>query len=123
MVSRSDTMTDRKTNALVLLVAGLVISVVLVGIAGAGSFSRTDGDYGMMGGWGVGMAFMVVPAIILILILIIVIGGLEERPVHNTYPVYVPPQPSPLDIIDQRYARGEIGRDEYSRMRAEFGKR
>jgi len=116
-------MTDRKTTALVLLVAGLVISMVLVGIAGASSFSRTDGDYGMMGGWGVGMAFMVVPAIILILILIIVIGGLEDRPVHNTYPVYVPPRPSPLDIIDQRYARGEIDRDEYFRMRAEFGER
>jgi len=116
-------MTDRKTSALVWLVVGLVISVVLIGIVAASSFSRTDGDYGMMGGWGVGMTFMAVPAIILILILIIVIGGLEERPVHNTYPVYVPPQPSPLDILDQRYARGEIGRDEYYRMRAEFGKR
>jgi putative membrane protein len=116
-------MTDKKTSALVLLVAGLVISVVLIGIAGASGFSQTDGDYGMMGGWGVGMAFMVVPVIILVLILIIVIVGLDESPIHNTYPVYVPPQPSPLDIIDQRYARGEIGRDEYSRMRAEFGKR
>src|SRR4030042_2007826 len=106
MVSRSDTMTDRKTSALVLLVAGLVISMVLVGIAGAGSFSRTDGDFGMMDGWGVGMAFMVVPAIILILILIIAIGEFGERPGYNTYPVYVPPQPSPLDILDQRYARG-----------------
>ncbi|HEX9906960.1 MAG TPA: SHOCT domain-containing protein [Thermoplasmata archaeon] len=116
-------MTDRKTSVFVWLLVGLVASTVLIGIAAASSYSPTSGDYGMMGGWGVGMAFMVVPAIILILVLIIVIGGLEERPVHNTYPVYVPPQPSPLDIIDQRYARGEIGRDEYSRMRAEFGKR
>jgi putative membrane protein len=114
--------TESKTSALVWLGVGLVISVVLVGIVAASSLSQSDGDYGMMDGWGVSMAFMAVPAIILILILIIVIGGLDERRVHNTYPVYVPPQPSPLDILDQRYARGEIGRDEYHRMRAEFGK-
>ena len=105
------------------LAVGLVISVVLIGIVAASSISRSDGDYGMMGGWGVGMAFMAVPAIILILILLIAIGEFGERPGYNTYPVYVPPQPSPLDILDQRYARGEIGRDDYHRMRAEFGKR
>lgn len=117
-------MADRKTSALIWLVVGLVISVVLIGIVAASSFSRTDGDYGMMGGgWGVGMAFMAVPAIILILIVLIAIGEFGERPGYNTYPVYVPPQPSPLDILDQRYARGDINSDEYHRMKAEFGKR
>ena len=80
-------MTGRKTSALVWLVVGLVISVVLIGIAAASSFSRGDGDYGMMGGWGVGMAFMAVPAIILILILIIAIGelgrGLVTIPIQS----------------------------------------
>ena len=116
-------MTDRTTNTLVWLVVGLVIAVVLIGIALVSISPRTGGDYGMMGGWGVGMAFMAVPAIILVLILIIAIADFGERPGYNTYPVYVPPQPSPLDILDQRYARGEIGRDEYSRMKVEFGKR
>jgi uncharacterized membrane protein len=116
-------MADRKTSALILLVVGLMISVMLIGIVGANSFSRTDGDYGMMGGWGVGMAFMVVPAIMLILILLIVFGEWGERPGYNTYPVYVPPQPSLLDILDQRYARGDINSDEYYKMKAEFGKR
>lgn len=116
-------MTESKTSALVWLVVGLVISVVLIGIVAASSLSRSDGDYGMMGGWGVGMAFVVVPAIILILILLIVIGEFGGRAGYNTYPVYVPPQPSPLDILDQRYARGDISSDEYHRMKTEFGKR
>jgi len=115
--------TDSKRSALVWLVGGLVISVVLIGIVAASSLSRSDGDYGMMGGWSVGLAFMAVPVIILILILLIAIGEFGERPGYNTYPVYVPPQPSPLDILDQRYARGDISSDEYCRMKAEFGKR
>ena len=77
----------------------------------------------MMGGWGVGMAFMAVPAIILILVLIVVIGGLDETPGARTYPVYVPAQPSPIDILDKRYAQGELSHDEYSRVRAELGRR
>lgn len=118
-------MTYRKTNVLIWLVIGFVIAVVLIGIAGAVSFSRTDGDYGMMdmGGWGWGLAFMAIPAVMLILILVIAIVGLGEKPGYSTYPVYVPPQPSPLDILDQRYARGEINHDEYLRMRAEIGRR
>lgn len=116
-------MTDMKTSALVWLVIGLVVTVVLIGIAVASSFTGTSDDYGMMGSWGAGMAFMAIPAIVIVLILVIVIVGLEERPVHNTYPVYVPPQPSLLDILDQRYARGEIGHDEYLRMRSEFRNR
>ena len=116
-------MTESKTSALVWLGVGLVISAVLVGIVAASGLSRSDGDYGMMGGGGVGMAFMAVPAIILILIVLIAIGEFGERPGYNPYPVYVPPQPSPLDILDQRYARGDISSDEYYRMKAEFGKR
>lgn len=116
-------MTEGKTSALVWLVVGLVISVVLVGILAASSYSQSDGDYGMMGGWGAGMAFMAVPAIILIVIALIVVGEIGERPGYNTYPVYVPPQPNPLDILDQRYARGDISSDEYYRMKAELGKR
>jgi len=116
-------MTNRKTSTLLWLVIALVISVAAMAIIGALTFSRTDNSYGMMGGgdWGWGMAFMVVPAIILIIIIVVAIGGLDERPAYNTYPVYVPPQPSPLDILNQRLARGEVSHEEYDRIRTKLG--
>ncbi len=115
-------MTNRKTSTLLWLVIVLVISAVAVATIGALTFSGTDNDYGMMGGggWGWSMAFMAVPAIILILIIVVAVGGLEERPAYNAYPVYAPPQPSPFDILDQRYASGEIDHDEYERVRSKL---
>jgi uncharacterized membrane protein len=115
-------MTNRKTNTLVWLVIALVISVATMAVIGAFAFSGTDNGYGMMGGgdWGWGMAFMVVPAIILVLILVVAFGGFEERPKYNTYPSYVPPQQSPLDILNQRYAQGGISHDDYERIRAKL---
>ena len=116
-------MTNRKTSTLLWLVIALVISVAAMAIIGALTFSGTDNNYGMMGGgdWGWGMAFMVVPAIILVLIIVVAIGGLDERPAYNMYPAYVPPQPGPLDILNQRYARGEISPEEYDRIRTKLG--
>jgi putative membrane protein len=118
-------MTDSKTSTLVWLVVGLVLAVALIGVAAAVSSSGTDGDYGMMhgGSWGFGMAFMAVPVIVLILVLVVVIAGIGDRPAQSTYPVYVPAQPGAVDILDHRYARGELSTDEYHRMRAELGRR
>lgn len=115
-------MTNRKTSTLLWLVIALVVSVAAMAIIGALTFSGTDTGYGMMGGgdWGWSMAFMAVPAVILILILIVAIGGLDERPAYNTYPVYVPPQPSPLGILNERFARGEVSQEEYDRIRAKL---
>lgn len=111
-------------STLTWLVIALVISVAAMAVIGAFAFSGTDSGYGMMGGgdWGWGMASMVVPGIILVLILVVALGGFEERPTYNSYPSYAPPQPSPLDILNQRYAQGGIGHDEYERIRAKLEK-
>jgi putative membrane protein len=116
-------MTNTKSNTLLWLVIALVVSVAAMAMIGALAFSGSDGDYMMMGGgWGWAMALMVVPGIILTLILIVALGGLEAKPVYNAYPVHAPPQPSPLDILNQRFARGEISQDEYERMKAALGR-
>jgi putative membrane protein len=107
-------MTNRKTSTLLLLAVALIASVVVMAVIGALAFSTNGGDMDdmMNGGWGWGMgAFMIVPAIILILIVVVAIGGLEEKT------VYVQQQQSPLDILNQRLARGEISQEEYERIR------
>lgn len=117
-------MVNRKTNTLIWLVVALAISIAAMAIIAALTFSGTDNGFGMMGGgdWGWGMAFMVVPAIILVLLLVVALGGLDEKPAYNTYPAYVAAQPSPFDILNQRYARGEIAQEEYDRIRSKLGK-
>lgn len=119
-----DTTTDRRTRTLIWLVIAFVVAVAALAIIGALTWSGTDNGYGMMGGgdWGWAMALMVVPAILLILIIVYAIVGVEERPAYNTQPVYVQPQPSPLEILNQRYARGEISNEEYERIRSQLGR-
>jgi putative membrane protein len=74
--------------------------------------------WGMMGGWGgyggygYGLLHLVVSSIILIAIVAFVVWLVRSftgPPMH-----YVPPRRSPgLDALEERYARGEINREEY----------
>lgn len=112
-------MTNTKSNTLLWLAVALIVSVAAMAV-GAMMFSGSDGGgYQMMGGgsWGWGMAFMVVPALLLVSILVVALGGLEDKPTYNAYPVYASSQPRPLDVLNQRFARGEISQEEYERIR------
>ncbi len=118
-------MTYQRLSPLAWLGIALVVAFVLMGVFGALNMSTTGGYYGMMGsgGWGWAIVFMAVPGVILILVLIAVLGGLSERPAYTTYPTYVPPPVNAVEALDQRYARGELSRDEYLRMRADLTQR
>ncbi len=75
-----------------------------------------DGSFsGMMGGWGGwGWPFMgIIPLILLALLVAAVV--LLVRGVSGTGEAHPPPaRRSPaLDVLEERYARGEINRDEY----------
>ena len=113
-------MADRRTNnAIIWLVIGLMVVVLVMGIVMAFVYSDNDTGFGMMGGMGLGFgaAFMVIGAVVLVVIIVIALGGSDERTV-----VYGP-QPSAQDILDQRYARGELSQEDYARMRSELGRR
>ncbi len=101
-----------------------VVSMAVIGVLAFSDGSNTGTYYGhqmMNGGWGWGMAgLMVIPGILLVVIIIVALGGASNRPSYNAYPCgaypYAQPQ-SPMDILNQRFARGEIGQEEYQRVK------
>ena len=92
----------------------LVVGVVLLVAALAAPYGA---GWGMMG-WGA--IFMAVPLLVLILVLILVLGAFRPR---DLVPLYALPPPSAattLETLNVRYARGEISREEYQRIRADL---
>ncbi len=95
----------------------------------------------MMGAWGTGMmggyvassfwlvAGMVLVAVVVVLVIVLLVRGIQRIPPSPayTYPYYAPPAApgglTPVQILDARYARGEITRDEYLRMRQDLESR
>jgi putative membrane protein len=69
------------------------------------------------------MVFMAVPGIILILVLIFALGVLNPNRSYTPNPTHAPQPTSAVEILDQRYARGELSREDYLRMRSEVSPR
>lgn len=105
--------------ALVLVVG--VVAVIAALVAPYGGYAPYG--YGMMGGWGWGIGMMLVPLVVLVVIVLILVGGSIPRGAPVGYVAPVPPYgatASALDFLNARYARGEISREEYLRVRADL---
>jgi len=113
--------TSRRRTPLTWFGIALIVAIALLVIFGVLSLSTYGGYYGLMGSgaWGWGVAMMAVPGILLVLILVAALGGLEQQTSYAANPAYLV-SPSPTELLDQRYARGELGREDYLRMRADL---
>jgi putative membrane protein len=127
--------TTQRTDPVVWVVLALVILLVV-----PGALMMSFWGVGMMGGswmgtgwtgWGWGLGALVgLGAILVVLFLVLkAIQATPSRPPAAPYAYGVPPYgmppggPAPSDpraILDARYARGEITRDEYLRMRSDL---
>jgi putative membrane protein len=78
-------------------------------------------QWGMMGGMGGFGGFgMIIWVIILIAIVVGVVWLVRPQTSSGTH--YLPPrQSSGLDVLEERYARGEINRDEYLQKKKDIG--
>jgi len=78
----------------------------------------------MMDGWGYGFFGLAHMFIWLIILVAIIVGVLwlvrsQAAPSHG---YYLPPHRSTgLDVLEERYARGEINRDEYLQKKKDIG--
>lgn len=102
----------------ILLVVGVVAFLAVVMRPYGGGY------YGMMGGgWGWGIAMMLVPLVVLVLLVLVFAGALSPRGVPVAYVPAISalmPPGSALEILDARYARGEISQDEYLRIKSDL---
>jgi putative membrane protein len=73
-----------------------------------GTYWYMHPGWGHMMGWGWFGGFGMLLFWIVIIVLIVL---LVRRPVHTH------PRPDPLDILKERFARGEIGKEEYEERR------
>ncbi len=107
-----------------------VIVLIAVLILVPGMFLFTGIGTGMMGGGGtMGWAPFGI-GMVIVVVLIVVVLAFTQRSETGAWPPYpyapyaAPPPPAanltPVQILDARYARGDITRDEYLRMRQDL---
>ena len=80
-------------------------------------------DWGMMGGWGAGAWWGSLQMIIWPLILVALVAGViwfVRSPYAGARRSQLPRRSSGLDILEERYARGEIKRDEFLQKKQEM---
>ncbi len=76
-------------------------------------------NWGMMGGYGYGPLHFVIWIVVLIAIVALVVWILRSFAGPGMH--YAPPRRSPgLDVLEERYARGEINRDEYLQKKGDI---
>ena len=81
--------------------------------------SNGDMDHWMGGGW-----FGAIPGLLSLLVLILVVGAIALllRPMLRSSTLQHDGGPSHgLDILEERYAKGEIQRDEYLEKKRDLG--
>ncbi len=93
-----------------------------------------NGGYGpwMMGGWGDGwhsmmgyggggwiMMLLMVVIVVALLVFLVRATAWQGHPYHGAHP-QPPARPSGLDVLDERYARGDINREEYQQKKRDI---
>ncbi len=87
--------------------------LVILGVVLVALFLSSFGAGGMMFGW----MFMWLPIVVLIILLAALLGKGSMCMSHSEH------GESAIETLDKRYAKGEISREEYLRMKGEIEKR
>jgi putative membrane protein len=112
------------TLAFLMLLGGAAVALA----QGPGSYGGGFMGPGMMGSWGMGMGwpgmiFMWIFWLLIIVGLILLIRWLVQSSRDNRLPASGPPtsrSSRALDILAERYARGEIDKEEYEQKKRDL---
>jgi putative membrane protein len=112
-------MADDKRDNLIQITIVLIVAVtglaIIFGLLGGG---LTGG--GMMGGMmGFGGLFMLIPVVFVILLIYALVD--RDRPTYLAGTCYE--IENPTQVLEHRYARGELSREDYLRMRDDLSRR
>ena len=81
-------------------------------------------ESGMMGGWGYGYGFGLLHMFIWLIVLVAIIVGIvwlvRTVALSSTHQLSVR-RSSGLDVLEERYAKGEIQREEYLQKKRDMG--
>lgn len=80
------------------------------------AFVLADNGFGHMNGWGMGMG---ITGLVLLLAIVGLITWLVVSTTQRSQPTQKTSRTA-LDVLDDRYARGEIDRNEYLERRADL---
>jgi putative membrane protein len=77
-------------------------------------------DWGMMGGWGGGAFGMIIWPLVIIALVVGVIWFVRSPSYTGAARLQTARRSSGLDILEERYARGEINREEFLQKKHEI---
>ncbi len=107
----------RRVNVLVIAVSATALMTVP-------ALAQTYGDHPHMGAWGWGgmifgpimMIVFIAVAVVVVVLLVRWLGGPEHGGALHS-----PPGKTPLDILKERFAKGEIDKEEFEERRRVLG--
>ena len=77
-------------------------------------------DWGMMGGWGGGAFGMIIWPLVIVALVVGLIWFMQSPSYSGAGRSQPPRRSSGLDILEERYARGEINREEFLQRKQEI---
>ncbi len=101
-----------------LLAGGFLLGRASLGLFGYGLGLRGGNfGFGMMNGFGYGGILSILFWIVVIVLGVWLVGSLVSRS-SSQQPSNLPPAESALDILNKRYARGEITKEQFDEIRS-----
>ena len=109
-----------KTLKWALIIGGIIVTVLVIFSVVAGLIWGWQGNrygYGMMGGFG-NMFFMPILGIVIVGLVVWAVVAVVQRPRESN--TETRSSDTALEIIKQRYAKGEITKEEYEKKKKDL---